>query len=168
LLYRVFIKSVGFEYLQPFNLIFVLAGFFTYSIDKLLPPAIFIIENQGFNKVEKKSKLQSYLSVGFLVLCLIAAGIFYANDIYPWASISIVSLCMAVYAAGFFSEYKTARFSLLIKLILLVICILGIISIVHCFVFNVLLNVYLFIFIIAFFLFDILHPYLKENSRSTK
>jgi hypothetical protein len=168
LLYRVFIKSVGYEEVQPFNLIFVLTGFFIYSIDKLLPPVIFFIENTGLNRDEKKTKLQSYSSVGFLVLCLIAAVIFYTNDMYPWASISIVSLCLAVYATGFFSEYKTSRNALFIKLIIVAFGILGIISIVHCFVFNVLLNVYLFIFLIAFFLFDILHPYLKEPSRSTK
>lgn len=166
-LYRVFIKSFDFESLQLFNLIFVMIGFLVYTLDKLLPSVIIFLEILGKTneKLSEKIRIKSFLSSAFIILSIFSVIMFYITKAYPWASLSILFWCMAVFTTDYFGDYKTKYTSGIVKVLVLTLTILGIISVAHCFVYNVLLNIYLFIFIIVFFIYDFILDYWKLNKR---
>lgn len=167
-LYRVFIKSVGYEFLQLFNLIFVMAGILVYTLDKLLAPVITFLEIvfESNASLPVKTRIKSVLTSVFIAASIFSVIMYYITKTYPWASVSLILWCLAVYITEFYGEYKTKTISVIIRTIILVLTVLGIASVIHCFVYNDLLNIYLFIFIIVFFTYDLIFEFcdLKHGS----
>lgn len=169
-LYRVFIKSVGYDFLQVFNLIFIMAGILVYTLDKLLSPVIIFLEIifEPNRSLPKKIRIKSVLTSVFIGASILSVIMYYITQEYPWASISLILWCLAVYITEFDGDYKTKMISLIIRSIILLLTLLGIISVIHCFVYNDLLNIYLFIFIIVFFIYDLIFEFCDLRKESVK
>ena len=156
IMYRVFIRSFDFESMQVFNLLFIMAGFLVYTIDKLLPSVICFFElftNKEEN-LTKKIRIQTILTVLLIIASFCFIILFYITGDYPWASFCIFGWCMAVYSFDFFTDHKTQTVTNIVRIFIILVTILGVLSIVHCFYYNVLLNVYFFVYIIIFFTYD--------------
>lgn len=153
LLYRVLVRSIDFESLQTFNLIFVLAGFAVYSVKYLVK--ILINAYDIFDKSEKADKSNStfftYLALLFCALSIFSIFFYYFTHTFGWAAASVISI-----NSGFliWIQAKETHKKWLQYLIWLVI-ICGLASIFHSFYYNDLVNIFSFIFIVLFFIVDI-------------
>ncbi|MGE5356130.1 MAG: hypothetical protein ACM3PT_07815 [Deltaproteobacteria bacterium] len=168
LLYRVFIRSIGYDDFSIFNLIFVLIGFFVYSVDKLIPVIINVLESilKTDEKISYKTRVQSFIAFVFILISVFSAIMYFITSKYAWASMSVVFLCIAVLSVYFASEYASNFYKLSVMIFIVLTLILGITSIVHCFIYNDLLNIYLFVFIIIFFLTDLIIPVFYKGKLS--
>lgn len=153
LLYRVLVRSIDFDSLQTFNLIFVIAGFVVYSVKYLVK--ILISSDSFFNKSEKANKSNStfytYLALLFCVLSIVFIFFYYFTHTYGWAATSVISINFGFLV--WIQAKETHKKWLKYLIWLVIIC--GIASIFHSFYYNDLVNIFSFIFIVLFFIVDI-------------
>lgn len=101
-LHRVFVMAVGYEFISTLNLIFIIAGFVVFSLDKLIRPVIWLSE-MIFSKFSgnKAKWLFAVTSIAFLFASFIAMILYYATGILFWSGISIITLCSSVFSSEF-------------------------------------------------------------------
>jgi len=156
LLYKVFVRATSLEEMRPYSLIFILAGFYVYTLDISLTPVVDILS--FFNKKQRERRLRycTLCSLFFMVLTIIAVVAYYHSGYYPYIGIfifsAVQSAMLARYEPAYFYEEKLKQ----AKAILVLMFVLGLAGVVHCFIYNDGLNVILFIYIIMFFVFDVI------------
>jgi hypothetical protein len=152
LLYRVLVRSIDFDSLQTFNLIFVLAGFAVYSIKYLVKILIssFSIFVKSKNVNKSNIYLNTYIAFLFCALSILFIFFYYFSHTYGWASATVISI-----NSGFlvWIQAKEVNSKWLKYFIWLVIS-CGIASIIHSFYYDDLVNIFSFIFIVLFFILD--------------
>ena len=164
LLYKVFVRAIGFDEMKPFALIFVLLGFLIYTADKLIDPIIniaYLISNK--EKINEKEKNQAISVLIFFILTIIGVISYYITNYYPLASLSIFSIIMADLITGYFIEFSLISIGKKARIAIRVLFILGIAGVIHSFYFNDFLNIFIFIYIITFFILDYTLDYWKRK-----
>ncbi len=164
LIYKVFVRAIGFDEMKPFALIFILFGFFIFSMNKLLQPLIdFIIIFNKNNHLSKREKLRAIWVI--LLISLMITGIiaFYITRYYPLVSISFYMGIFATFVIGIYEDYTLEMINKIVKIVSTILFFIGLAGCIHSIYFNDILNIYNFIYIIGFFIFDYRLDYWKKN-----
>ncbi len=164
LVYKVFVRAIGFEEMKPFALIFILLGFFVFSMNKLIQPVIDFIElfNKN-NQLTKREKLRAIWVIILLTLMILGAIAFYFTKYYPLVSFSFFFGILSIFVTGIFEDYTLDMIKKVVRIVSVILFLVGLAGCIHSIYYNDVLNIFNFIFIISFFIFDYRLDYWKKN-----
>jgi hypothetical protein len=164
LIYKVFVRAIGFDEMKPFALIFILLGFLVFSMDKLLQPLIdFIVLFDKKNKLSKKVKLRAIWIMVLLFIMILGVIAFYILKYYPLVSISFFTGIFAVLLTGIFEDYTLDSIKKVVKIVTVILFFIGLAGCIHSIYYNDILNIFNFIYIVAFFIFDYRLDFWKKH-----
>ena len=155
-LFRVFVRTFDFDTLRPFSLIFVVAGFFVYNIDKYLPSIIAIFDFRHNPDTIHSINVKNIINCISLAVSFLSVFLYYILHYYSIATISLVSILMGPLIALFYTKISNQIYKKINTSIIAIEIALGTIAIIHSIVNNDMVNIYLFIFIVIFFILDAL------------
>jgi hypothetical protein len=164
LIYKVFVRAIGFDEMKPFALIFILLGFLVFSMDKLLQPLIdFIVLFDKKNKLSKKVKLRAIWIMVLLFIMILGVIAFYILKYYPLVSISFFTGIFAVLLTGIFEDYTLDSIKKVVKIVTVILFFIGLAGCIHSIYYNDILNIFNFIYIVALFIFDYRLDFWKKH-----
>ena len=158
LLYKAFLKVLDSEAMSPYILIFIVIGFFIFTIDILIYPLINMFSKKSTIIIDKKRKIANIAVYFFISLSILSTLYYYITHYYPTVNIVIFSLIMSVFSYSVILDYYNDKKTIIIKWLIAIFTIIGITGIIHGFYLNKALNVNTFtlIFVFGFFIVDFL------------
>ncbi len=158
LLYKVFLKVLDSETMSPYILLFIVLGFFVFTIDILIYPLIDLLAQKNTRIIDKKIKIANNAVYFFTSLSILSTLYYYMTHYYPVVNIVIFSLIMSAFSYSIILDYYHDKKAKIIKWLIVILTIIGLAGIIHGFYLNKALNVNTFtlIFILGFFIVDFL------------
>ena len=158
LLYKAFLKVLDSETMSPYILIFIVIGFFIFTIDILIYPFIDLFNRKKLKYLDKKRRIANITVYFFISLSILSTIYYYLTHYYPVVNIVIFSLIMSVFSYSFILDYYQNKKAKIIKWAIAILTIIGFAGIIHGFYLNKTLNVNTFtlIFVFGFFIVDFL------------
>ena len=158
LLYKVFLKVLDSETMSPYILLFIVLGFFVFTIDILIYPLIDLLAQKNTRIIDKKIKIANNAVYFFTSLSILSTLYYYMTHYYPVVNIVIFSLIMSAFSYSIILDYYHDKKAKIIKWLIVILTIIGLAGIIHGFYLNKVLNVNTFtlIFILGFFIVDFL------------
>lgn len=168
-LHRVFVMAIGYDNISTLNLVFIIAGFAVFSLDRLLRPVFWFFE-MIFSKFSgnKAKWLFALTSIAFLLSSFIAMILYYASGILFWSGISIISLCSSVLSAGFLHCYTSLPGTHYFRMGIVVLILYGFFAAFQSAISNDPANLHVVTYIVIFILFVILSERWKQKSDSVE
>ncbi len=154
LIYKVFVRAIGFEEMKPYSLIFIIIGFLVFTMDSWIGRFISFLKIFSSQKSGTQDKLTSIVVISFLFLMIILGILFFITGYYPYVSLSIFTGITSILISYYFLDFRSEKFRKISKWMILTLIIPGLAGIVHSFYYNDVLNIFNFIFIIGFFILE--------------
>jgi hypothetical protein len=153
-LHRVFVASAGYESIEPFNLIFIFAGFIVFSLDKHIRPVIWFFEIV-FSKFggNRSQFIIAVASILFLLLSFASVALYYVSDALFWPGIGIITICTSVLAGEYNKHDSFPIAQKHFRLILTAFIIYGLFSGFQCYVTDDPANFHIVSFVVLFVIY---------------
>ena len=133
-------------------------------MNKLIQPVIdFIYLFNNSNKLSKREKSRAIWVVVLLSLMIAAIIGFYITKYYPLISFSFFFGVLSTFVTGIYEAYTLDTIKKVVKIVSLILFLTGLAGCIHSIYYNDVLNIYNFIYFVAFFIFDYRLDYWKKN-----
>ena len=163
LLFRALVRVSSIDTMRVYSLVFVLIGFYVYTIDKWVEPLVDFFKFISKKDIDDNAKNSAILVVAFMLITILSVVLYYVTGFYPYIAVFIFSAIQSVLFTAIFKKYKPEKKGRLLKIVLLAMTLLGIAGMIYSFYYHSGLNVILFIYIVAFFMVDALIGYWQKH-----